>query len=91
MVIIGYTKGLLVKNTSKARWQAHNITRERCTYKIIAMLQSKILVGQGVRSRRNIILVALVKAQVYSQRGVNGRFLEIRQTLMNLTKIRVKK
>src|SRR5215216_540649 len=31
--------------------------RERCTYKIIAMPQSRILVGQVVRSRRNIILV----------------------------------
>ena len=31
--------------------------RERCTYKIIAMPQSLILVGQAVRSKRNIILV----------------------------------
>ena len=31
--------------------------RERRTYKIIAMPQSRILVGQAVRSRRNIILV----------------------------------
>ena len=51
------TKGLLVENPSKARWQAHNNTRERHTYKIIAMPQSRILVGQAVRSRRNIILV----------------------------------
>ena len=31
--------------------------RERHTYKIIAMPQSRILVGQAVRSRRNIVLV----------------------------------
>ena len=31
--------------------------RERRTYKIIAMPQSRILVGQAVRSRRNIVLV----------------------------------
>ena len=31
--------------------------RERRTYKIIAMPQSRILVGQAVRSIRNIILV----------------------------------
>ena len=31
--------------------------RERRTYKIIAMPQSRILVGQAVRSRRNIILL----------------------------------
>ena len=31
--------------------------RERDTYKIIAMPQSRILVGQAVRSRRNIVLV----------------------------------
>ena len=62
MVIISYTKGLLAKNSSKAHRQAHNNTRERRTYKIIAMLQSKSLVGQGVRSRRNIILVALASS-----------------------------
>jgi hypothetical protein len=62
VVIIGYTKGLLAENPSKARWQAHNNTRERRTYKIIAMLQSKSLVGQGVRSRRNIVLVALASS-----------------------------
>ena len=33
--------------------------RERRTYKIIAMPQSRILVSQAVRSRRNIILVVL--------------------------------
>ena len=31
--------------------------RERHTYKIIAMTWSRILVGQAVRSRRNIVLV----------------------------------
>ena len=31
--------------------------RERHTYKIIAMPRSRILVGQAVRSRRNIVLV----------------------------------
>ena len=31
--------------------------RERRAYKIIAMPQSRILVGQAVRSRRNIVLV----------------------------------
>ena len=31
--------------------------RERHAYKIIAMPQSRILVGQAVRSRRNIVLV----------------------------------
>ena len=31
--------------------------RERHAYKIIAMPQSRILVGQALRSRRNIILV----------------------------------
>ena len=31
--------------------------RERRSYKIIAMPQSRILVGQAVRSRRNIVLV----------------------------------
>ena len=31
--------------------------RERDAYKIIAMPQSRILVGQAVRSRRNIVLV----------------------------------
>ena len=31
--------------------------RERCAYKIIAMPQSRILVGQAIRSRRNIVLV----------------------------------
>ena len=31
--------------------------RETHTYKIIAMPQSRILVGQAVRSRRNIVLV----------------------------------
>ena len=31
--------------------------RERCAYKIIEMPQSWILVGQAVRSRRNIVLV----------------------------------
>ena len=31
--------------------------RDRRTYKIIAMPQSRILVGQAVRSRRNIVLV----------------------------------
>ena len=31
--------------------------RERCTYKIIAMPWSRILVGQAVRSRKNIVLV----------------------------------
>ena len=33
--------------------------RERGTYKIIAMPWSRILVGQAVRSRRNIVLVVL--------------------------------
>ena len=58
------TKGLLVENPSKARWQAQNNTRERerRTYKIIAMPQYRILVGQAVRSRRNIILVVLPAA-----------------------------
>ena len=31
--------------------------RERHAYKIIAMPRSRILVGQAVRSRRNIVLV----------------------------------
>ena len=31
--------------------------RERRAYKIIAMPQSRILVGQAIRSRRNIVLV----------------------------------
>ena len=31
--------------------------RERCAYKIIAMPRSRILVGQAVRSKRNIVLV----------------------------------
>ena len=31
--------------------------REKRAYKIIAMPQSRILVGQAVRSRRNIVLV----------------------------------
>ena len=31
--------------------------RERDTYKIVAMPQYRILVGQTVRSRRNIVLV----------------------------------
>ena len=31
--------------------------RERHTYKIIAMPRSRILVGQAVRSRRNIVLI----------------------------------
>ena len=59
MEIIVCTKGLLVENPSKARWQAQNNTkeRERHTYKIIAMRRSKILVGQAARSRRNIVLV----------------------------------
>ena len=47
----------MVKNPNKARWQTHYSTRERHTYKIIAMPQSRILVGQALRSRRNIILV----------------------------------
>ena len=34
--------------------------RERRAYKIIAMPQSRILVGQAVRSRRNIVLVVFV-------------------------------
>ena len=57
--IIVSTKALLLENPSKARWQAHNNTRERerRTYKIIAMPQSRILVGQAVRSIRNIVLV----------------------------------
>jgi hypothetical protein len=62
VVIIGYTNGLLVENPSKARWQAQNNTRDRRTYKIIAILQYKSLVGQGVRSRRNIVLVALASS-----------------------------
>ena len=33
--------------------------RERRAYKIIALPQSRILVGQAVRSRRNIVLVVL--------------------------------
>ena len=57
--IIVCTKGLLDENPSIARWQAQNNTRERerCAYKIISMPQSRILVGQAVRSRRNIVLV----------------------------------
>ena len=59
MEIVVCTKGLLVENPSKAPWQAHNNTRERerHTYKIIAMPRFRILVGQVVRSRRNIVLV----------------------------------
>ena len=54
-------KGITGRKPSKARWQAQNNTRERerdtHTYKIIAMPRSRILVGQAVRSRRNIVLV----------------------------------
>ena len=32
----------------------------------------------------------MLKAQVYSKRRVNGRFSDIRETQMNLKKIRVK-
>ena len=38
-----------------------------------------------------LLLGSDVKAQINSQRGMNGRFLEIHQTLMNLMKIKVMK
>ena len=47
-----YWSKILAKHAGR-----HRTKRERHTYKIIAMPQSRILVGQAVRSRRNIVLV----------------------------------
>ena len=49
-----YWSKILAKHASRHRTIQE---RERRTYKIIAMPQSRILVGQAVRSRRNIALV----------------------------------
>ena len=50
-----YWSKILTKHAG--RHKQYKRERERRTYKIIAMPQSRILVGQAVRSRRNIVLV----------------------------------
>ena len=45
--------------------------RERRAYKIIAMPQSRILVGQAVRSKRNIILVVFASCITGSAQPVS--------------------
>ena len=47
-----YWSKILAKHAGR-----HRTKRERHTYKIMPMPQSRILVGQAVRSRRNIVLV----------------------------------
>ena len=51
-----YWSKILAKHAGRHRTILER-ERERRTYKIIAMPQSRILVGQAVRSRRNIVLV----------------------------------
>ena len=48
--------------------------RERRAYKIIAMPQSRILVGQAVRSRRNIVLVVFASCII----GNSDRFVYLK-------------
>ena len=51
-----YWSKILAKHAGRHR-TIQERERERRAYKIIAMPQSRILVSQAVRSRRNIILV----------------------------------
>ena len=51
-----YWSKILAKHAGRHR-TIQERERERRAYKIIAMPQSRILVGQAVRSRRNIVLV----------------------------------
>ena len=48
--------------------------RERRAYKIIAMPQSRILVGQAVRSKRNIVLVVFASCII----GNNDRLVYLK-------------
>ena len=47
-----YWSKILAKHAGR-----HRTIQERHAYKIIAMPRSRILVGQAVRSRRNIVLI----------------------------------
>ena len=47
-----YWSKILAKHAGR-----HRTIQERHAYKIIAMPRSRILVGQAIRSRRNIVLV----------------------------------